>query len=198
MARAAHERTRAPVRARTRSGGTGPVDQPFRPALLYRLRVDIRTTLHWPAPPADVVAARCDPDYLDVLCRRTGAVEHDVQVDGLRTVVRRVMPTDRFPDFARKLTGERLTLVETTTWHAEPDADGSRRADVSMQVEGAPVTSSATAVVSAEGDGAVEQVDGQVTAKVPLVGGRIEKAVLPALEAALEAQVDAYREWAGR
>lgn len=158
--------------------------------------MDIRTTLHWPASPADVVAARCDPAYLDVLARRTGAVDHSVEVDGLQTVVRRVMPTDRFPDFAR-MTGERLTLVEKTTWRAAPDPDGSRRADVAMHVEGAPVTSTTTTVVRPEGDGAVEQVSGQVTAKVPLVGGRIEKAVLPALDAALEAQVDAYREWKG-
>ena len=115
----------------------------------------------------------------------------------LRTVVRRVMPTDRFPDFARKMTGERLTLVETTTWAASPSADGSRTAEVSMHVEGAPVTSSTSTVVRPSGDGATEEVTGQVTAKVPLVGGRIEKAVLPALDAALEAQVDAYREWTG-
>lgn len=159
--------------------------------------MDTRTTLHWPVSPDDVVAARCDEGYLDVLCRRTGAVEHEVEVDGLRTVVRRVMPTDRFPDFARKMTGERLTLVETTTWQAEAGPDGSRRGEVRLHVEGAPVTSTSTTVVSPSGDGAVEQVTGEVTAKVPLVGGRIEKAVLPALDAALEAQVDAYREWAG-
>ena len=159
--------------------------------------MDIRTTLHWPASPEQVVRARTDEGYLDVLCRRTGALDHDVQVDGLRTVVRRVMPTDRFPDFARKMTGERLTLVETTTWAASAAADGSRTAEVSMHVEGAPVTSSTSTVVRPSGDGATEEVTGQVTAKVPLVGGRIEKAVLPALDAALEAQVDAYREWTG-
>lgn len=157
----------------------------------------MQTTLSWPVPPEQVVQARCDAGYLEVLCRRTGAVDHEVRVDGLRTTVRRVMPTDRFPDFARKLTGETITLVETTTWTEAADADGSRRAEVSMQVEGAPVSSRATAVVRPTGPGATEVVTGQVSAKVPLVGGRIEKAVLPALEAALDAQVDAYREWAG-
>lgn len=170
---------------------------PRSTGLLYRRRVDIQTTLHWPVGPDEVVAARCDPAYLEVLCRRTGAVEHAVEVDGLTTVVRRVMPTQQFPDFARKLTGEQITLVETTSWHADADADGSRRADVRMHVDGAPVTSTTTAVVRPAGSGAVEQVSGQVTAKVPLLGGRIEKAVLPALDAALEAQVDAYRQWRG-
>ena len=157
--------------------------------------MDIETTLNWPVGPDDVVAARCDPSYLEVLCRRTGAIEHDVQVDGLRTTVTRVMPTDQFPDFARRLTGERLTLVEQTTWAASAEADGSRRAEVTMRVEGAPVTSATTAVVRPGGGGSVETVSGRVTAKVPLMGGRIEKAVLPALQAAAEAQVDAYRQW---
>jgi hypothetical protein len=159
--------------------------------------VDIRSTLHWPVSPDDVVAARCDAGYLEVLCRRTGAVEHDVEVSGLRTVVRRVMPTDRFPDFARKLTGDRITLVETTTWEPSAGTDGTRRAAIDLRIEGAPVTSTTTTVVQPEGPGAVEHVTGQVTAKVPLIGGKIEKAVLPALDAALAAQVDAYEQWAG-
>lgn len=157
----------------------------------------MQTTLSWPVPPEQVVQARCDAGYLELLCRRTGAVDHEVRVDGLSTTVRRVMPTDRFPDFARKLTGDTITLVETTTWAAATGADGSRHADVTMQVDGAPVSSRASTVVRPDGTGSTEVVTGQVSAKVPLMGGRIEKAVLPALEAALDAQVDAYREWAG-
>ncbi len=157
----------------------------------------MQQTLRWPVAPQQVVRARCDPGYLEALCRRTGAVEHDVQVDGLRTVVRRVMPTDRFPDFARRLTGDRLTLLETTTWQPEADADGARRGEVHIRVEGAPVRPPhhrrAPGRHRRGGGGR-----GEVTAKVPLVGGRIEKAVLPGLEAALAAQVDTYRAWAGQ
>lgn len=160
--------------------------------------VDMQQTLRWPVAPQQVVRARCDAGYLEALCRRTGAVEHDVQVDGLTTVVRRVMPTDRFPDFARKLTGQTITLVETTTWQAEADAAGSRHGEVRLVVDGAPVSATSTTVVRPDGTGAVEVVSGQVTAKVPLIGGKIEKAVLPALEAALDAQVDTYRAWAAQ
>ena len=153
-------------------------------------------TLRWPVAPQQVVRARCDAGYLEALCRRTGALEHDVRVDGLSTVVRRVMPTDRIPDFARRFTGERITLVETTLWQPTADAAGARHGEIRLSVEGAPVSAASTTVVRPDGTGAVEVVTGQVTAKVPLVGGRIEKAVLPALEAALDAQVDAYRVWA--
>jgi len=156
----------------------------------------MQQTLRWPVAPEQVVQARCDAGYLEALCRRTGAVEHDVSVTGLTTVVRRVMPTDRFPDFARKLTGDRITLVETTTWDAGADGDGARHGQARLVVEGAPVSATSTTVVRPDGTGAVEVLSGQVTAKVPLLGGKIEKAVLPALEAALDAQVDTYRAWA--
>jgi hypothetical protein len=160
--------------------------------------VEMSTTLRWPDPPHHVVAARCDEGYLAEVCRRTGALDHAVAVDGLRTVVTRVMPTDRFPDFARRLTGDRLTLVETTTWSPDVAADGSRSGDIRLQVEGAPVQARFTTVVSPTGQGATEQVEGEVTAKVPLVGGRVEKAVVPGLEAAMAAQVDAYEGWRSR
>lgn len=157
--------------------------------------VDYATTLTWPVAPDEVVAARCDEGYLDVLCRRTGAVEHEVTVDGLRTVVRRLMPTHRFPDFARRLTGDRITLLETTTWSAAADRDGRRTALVELRIEGAPVTAQARVALVHIETGAHESIDGEVTAKVPLVGGKIEKAVVPALVAAIDAQVDAYRQW---
>lgn len=160
--------------------------------------MDMQQTLRWPVAPQQVVRARCDAGYLEALCRRTGAVEHDVQVDGLRTVVRRVMPTDRFPDFARKMTGDRITMVETTTWQPEADADSARHGEVRLTVEGAPVQATFATVVRPDGTGAVEVVSGEVTAKVPLIGGRIEKAVLPGLQAAMDAQVDTYRVWAGQ
>lgn len=156
------------------------------------------TTLRWPASPDDVVAARLDEDFLAAVCRRTGALEHTVAVDGLRTVVTRVMPTDRFPDFARKLTGERLSLTETTTWAPEAQADGTRTGVIELEVAGAPVRARFTTAVRPSGDGAEEDVRGEVTAKVPLVGGRIEKAVVPGIEAALAAQVDTYEAWRGR
>ena len=156
--------------------------------------VDMQQTLRWPVAPQQVLRARCDTGYLEALCRRTGAVDHDVQVDGLTTVVHRVMPTDGFPDFARRLTGDTITLVETTTWQPEADAAGARHGEIRLNVEGAPVSATSTTVVRPDGTG--EVVSGTVTAKVPLVGGKIEKAVLPALQAALDAQVDTYRAWA--
>lgn len=167
--------------------------------LLYRHHVDMSTDLRWPAPPDEVVGARLDEAFLTAVARRTGALDHEVRVDGLRSTVRRVMPTDRFPDFARRLAGDRLTLVETTTWAPDPTATGGRTGVVELEVDGAPLRARfTTALEPSAGDGTVEQVRGEVVARVPIVGGRIEKAVVPALEAAMAAQVDTFEERRGR
>ena len=65
-----------------------------------------------------------------------------------------------------------------------------------LRVDGAPVTSVMALRLVADGDGTVETAEGDITAKVPLVGGRIEKALEPAVQAGLQAQVTAYQRWA--
>ena len=155
------------------------------------------TRNRYPAGPDEVVAARLDPDYLDTLCRLTGALEHSVDVDQAAgsSQVRRVMPTDHVPDFARRLTGETITVVESTAWDPPGAPGDGRTGTVRLRVEGAPVTSVIALRLVADGDGTLETAEGDITAKVPLVGGRIEKALEPAIRAGLQAQVTAFQRW---
>lgn len=171
-----------------------------RSVLAYRRVVRLSIESRYPVSPDDVVAARLDSTYLETLCRRTGALEHTVEVDAAagRSVVRRVMPTDHVPDFARKFTGETLSVVETTTWDAAGGPGSDRTGTVQLRVEGAPVSTSMVLLVVPEGTGSLETASGEITAKVPLVGGRIEKALQPAIQAGVQAQVDAFAEWSAR
>lgn len=155
------------------------------------------TRNRYPVGPDEVVAARLDPGYLDTLCRVTGALEHSVDVDEAAgtSEVRRVMPTDHVPDFARKFTGDTITVVESTTWDPAGAAGAERTGTVRLRVDGAPVTSVIALRLVPDGDGTVETAEGDITAKVPLVGGRIEKALEPAVQAGLQAQVTAYQRW---
>lgn len=159
----------------------------------------MRTSIesHYPVGPDEVVAARLDTGYLETLCRLTGALEHSVEVDAAAGVsqVRRVMPTDHVPDFARKFTGDTITILESTTWDPPGAAGRGRSGTLRLKVDGAPVTSVMALRLVPTADGTVETADGEITAKVPLVGGRIEKALLPAIEAGTQAQVTAYRRW---
>lgn len=133
----------------------------------------------YPAAPEAVFAVMCDPAFQDAKCdaTTTGTWTADVATTGDRTTIttERVLPTDGLPDVARSFVGESLTVVEVQTW-APPAADGSRTADLNLHVKGAPMTLRGTIRLSRTAAGSVHEVDGDLKAGVPLIGGRLEKA----------------------
>jgi hypothetical protein len=164
-----------------------------------RLTADIR----YDADPDAVFAMLCDPAFQEKRCVETGALEHDVLVeefdDGGTTITsRRTMPTDDVPDFVRTLVGRTLVVVEIQDWTG-PDGDGAREGTLIVEIEGTPVRMTGSLRLVAEAAGAVEVIDGDLKAAVPLVGGRIEKSVEPAIRAAIRVEQRTGRAWlAGR
>jgi hypothetical protein len=152
--------------------------------------------IRYAADPDAVFAMLSDPDFQDSKCRATGALEHSVEVEpdddgGVTITTSRSMPTDQLPDFLRGLTGGTLTVVQVETWDP-PDGDGGREGTIEVEISGAPVSMHGTLRLAPDGtgDGArtVETIDGELKAKVPLIGGRIEKAAEPAVRAAVRAE----------
>jgi hypothetical protein len=156
--------------------------------------------LRYPAAdPAAVFAMIGDTDFQERKCVATGAVEHDVDVeefeDGSATVTtRRTLPTDQVPDFVRTFVGATVTVSQVDDW-GPPSADGGRDGTTVVEIAGAPVRMTGTLRLVAEGDGAVQYVDGDVKASVPLIGGKIEKAVLPAIEGAIRVEQRVSTAW---
>lgn len=158
----------------------------------------ISAALHYPADPATVFAMLTDRAFQDRKLGGTGALSWEVEVttdgDATRITSRRALPTDQVPEAFRAFVGDRLTLTQTETW--EPAApDGTRRGRMVVEVGGTPVRLEATLRLTAEGAGTVEQVEGDLQAKVPLFGGRIEKAAEPAVRAAIDAEERIGQEW---
>jgi hypothetical protein len=153
--------------------------------------VRLTAELRYPADPATVFAMLADPAFQERKLAATGALEHDVTVesrDGAATVrSRRTMPTDQVPDLVRNLVGSTLTVVQVEEW-GPADADGGRRGTVAVEVSGAPVRLEGTLRLAPAGGGTVETVDGDLKARVPLIGGRIEKAAEPAIRMAIETE----------
>ncbi len=154
------------------------------------------------APPDAVVALRLNPDFLTDLCRRTGAIEQTVTVtpeDGAagRSVTRRTMPTTDFPDVARRFVGETVILLENVEWDPPREA-GVRTGRYVMRAEGLPVGFEATIRLTETPSGSREVLTGEIKAKVALVGGRIERAIEPAVKTGLDAQAEAVEEWHSR
>ena len=160
-----------------------------------RLSAEIR----YDADPAAVFTMLTDPDFQERKCAATGALDHEVEIEeyddgsaAIRTT--RTMPTDQVPDFVRTFVGQTLTVVQVDDWQTAA-ADGSREGTVVVEIKSAPVRLAGSMTLRPDGGGTRQTIDGDLKASVPLVGGRIEKAVEPALQAALRVEQREGRAW---
>lgn len=159
--------------------------------------MDLNTTLRFPADPVTVFTMLIDPEYVGRKAQAANAVRHEVSVqrDGDRATIHllRVMPPD-VPDFVRKFVGETIELDQTDVW--EPAAaDGSRDGTISIDMRGAPVTLRGTMLLAPDRTGTVVTVSGKLKASVPLVGGKVERAVHDALITAAGREEEVGRAW---
>ncbi|PWJ54828.1 Protein of unknown function [Quadrisphaera granulorum] len=162
------------------------------------MRLDV--LLRYPGDPHRVAQLLADPAVLDRLLDASDSLSHEVAVEGDpagRFLVRieRVLPTDELPDIARRFVGSSMRLSQVDTWEA-PAPDGSRTGTTELKVPGAPVTATARTALRPVRTGVLpgsrvhteHSVSGTLTASVPLVGGKIERAAEEPLVRALRDQ----------
>lgn len=143
--------------------------------------VKIEAAVVFPAAADVVFDMMTDEQYVRLKAEAMGALEHDVEVavgaDG-RAMIRlqRTLPAI-VPEFVRPFVGETIEVVQTEHWDpARPD--GSRRGRLTAQISNAPVRLNGNLSLDPNGrSGSVHRVDADVKAKVPFVGGKIEKAI---------------------
>lgn len=162
----------------------------------------IQDEIRYEASPDAVAAMLADPAFVADKCARTGAIEHTVDVDGdasgrFTVTTVRTMPTEDFPDVAKKFVGDTIVIQEVESWEAA-EADGSRRGTTALRIKGAPVVLNGVLGLRADGTGTVETVDGELKASVPLIGGKLERAAEPAVRAAKRKEHEAGREYLAR
>lgn len=162
----------------------------------------VTAEIHYAAGPGDVFTMLTDKAFQDRKLGQTGALSWDatVRAEGGGAVVtsRRAMPTDKVPDAFRRMTGEQIDIVQTETW-GPAGPGGARTGTLVVELGGMPVTMTATISLTPAGDGTVELVDGELKARVPLIGGKIERAAEPAVRAAIDAEERIGQAWlAGR
>ncbi|MDF8262889.1 DUF2505 domain-containing protein [Luteipulveratus flavus] len=150
------------------------------------------------APPDEVWAMTASTEFQDRKCAEGGALSYETSVteQGDRTLIvaTREMPTDGIPDQLRGLIGKSVTVTETQDW-GPATADGSREARVEVAMKGQPVAMKGRAWTTVSPTSTRIDVEGDVKAKIPLIGGRIEKAVGPVIRAAIESEAQVGKEW---
>lgn len=144
----------------------------------------LHETMTLPLDPLGVARMYADPAYAETRREGLGAHAATASVEGeptgpFTTTTTLTMPTDQVPDMVKRFVGATVDVRETQTWQP-PEPDGSRRGTIRFEVIGAPASMSGTTVLMPSGDGAsLVTIDGDLTAKVPLLGRKIEQAAAP-------------------
>ena len=158
----------------------------------------VTAQIRYAADPATTFAMLLDRGFQEQVCRATGATGFSVDVeqldDGGTVRTDRELPTDQFPDFVRTFVGDTVHVVRVDTWGAA-EADGSRAGTVVVEIKGAPVRLDGTLLLRPDGAATVEDVQGDLKASVPLLGGRIEKAVEPPIRSAVATEEQVGARW---
>lgn len=151
----------------------------------------ISTSTTFAATPEQVYAVIADPAYQDekaangTLPGSSSTVTPDGE--GVRIDTVRVLSSDGLPGFARSVVGDQLTVEESQVWHAA-GADGGRFADVEVRVGGAPIVMTGRLALTPTGEGTEQTVDGDLKARIPFLGAKVEEAAAPAITDAIEAE----------
>ena len=152
----------------------------------------VTAEIRYSATPGDVFAMITDKSFQERKLGQTGALSWDVQVrletgGGAVVTSRRAMPTDQIPDAFRTFVGKQVVISQTETW-GPPGADGARTGTLVVELGDAPIRMNASLSLVVASPGTVERVDGELKARVPLIGGKIERSAEPAVRAAIAAE----------
>lgn len=162
----------------------------------------ITERLEYPAAPHAVFTMLTDPAFQRQKLAESGAVggteaqvSRDSAADTATIRTRREMPTENLPDYAKRIVGGALSIREVYEFGAA-DATGARRGTVEVTVDGAPIGLKGTAALDATpSGGSALTIDGDLKARIPLVGGKIESAAAPWVVNGMRAEERTARTW---
>lgn len=150
-----------------------------------------------PAPPDVVQAAVLDPAYLEQLATLPNLGDPDLLSQDRKAskVVQRVryrFVGDLSSAVRKVVDPERLTWVEVS------EVDVARR-HTKFRIEadhyGSMLEASGSIEITAEGEGSLRTATGEVSVRVPFVGGKVERAIVSGLSEHAAAEEAALRAW---
>ena len=158
----------------------------------------ISAIIDYAATPNEVFAMLADKEFQTRKCIATGARRHTVSIsaqdDRTLIVSNRDMPSDDFPSFVRSMVGDTLAVTETQDW-GPPGADGIRHGRLTVDIAGAPIDLDGTLSLAPGGEGSVETIEGDLKARIPILGAKIEQAAAPAIESAIRVEGETGSAW---
>jgi hypothetical protein len=144
------------------------------------MKFDIKA--RYPAPSAVVLKMFTDKDFhqkkLGVLgIQKSRVLEHDTKGDDFRIKIERKVPLDA-PGVVKKFIPAEATVVSEEKWNR-----ASKSGAVKIEPAGVPVDIRCTARFADDAQGCVITYAFDVNARVPLVGGALEKFIASDMQA---------------
>lgn len=153
----------------------------------------IRESFQYPAGVEAVFALIADKTFRVDAAEKTGGLDVSATVettgDATKVTLQRTQPAN-VPDFVKKAIGDAVTVKQVEAW-SEPDADGTRKAKLSMKVAGQPAGFDGTATLKNDGKGAEFVVSGEVKVSVPFIGKKFEPVIAKAVLSSIKHDVKA-------
>jgi uncharacterized protein YndB with AHSA1/START domain len=138
------------------------------------------------ASPDRVFAMLADPAFREAACAAQGVLSAEVELrrngNGFSLTIDQLQKTDDLPSFARSVTGDSTRVVQREVW---ADTTGGT---LKLESPGKPSGVSGTITLRPEGSGTVEIVELDITVKVPLIGGKLEKLLADKVRAGMDAE----------
>ncbi|WP_418059748.1 DUF2505 domain-containing protein [Pimelobacter simplex] len=139
--------------------------------------------LAYDAAPDEVFAMLADPAFREKVAAAQQVVSVAVTATpagtGVHLVIDQVQNTAGLPAIAKKIAGDTTQAVVREEW------SGPASGTIEITAPGKPTRAAGTVTLVADGASTKHVVDLEVTVKVPLVGGKLEKLMTDNIDAGL-------------
>ena len=142
---------------------------------------------------AEAVAGMLDdPAFREAVLERQKVIRGSATIDGDSVTIEQVRSGDDIPSFARSFVGDEILIVQTESWTSPTSAD------MRLTIPGKPGEAVGTLELVESGGTTTETVELDISVKIPLVGGKIEKLIAGIVGSALDVEQRVGREWLAR
>ena len=134
-----------------------------------------------------------DPAFRETVCQaqKVSSCTVSIKPSGgyISVVIDQKRPSESIPNFARKIVGDEIQLVQSEDW------SDSANAALKVVIPGKPGQLNGTITVAGNESGAIQTIEGDLVVSIPLLGGKLEKLIAGLLADALRVEQKVARVW---
>lgn len=153
-----------------------------------------------PGNTEEILATLTNPNFIAYVTQQIGGELENTQIKGetakdFTLTTTRKLPTDRFPDIAKKILGKSMTINQTEIWE-HPNTNNTRNANITIKISNAPITVKGNITLQPKNTQTTQiTLNGEISSNIPFMGKKIAETAKPFLEKALKLQITYLKQW---